>query len=584
MLLVLPFCAKDGDLAIKNLEWIAELDPHLPYECLLSHDDETPAAMVERMKMLAQSVFKAVHVAWYPKPEKKYWPAAPNWAFQNAARYVAHFHPTQSWLFLEADATPIRSGWLQDIEAEHIKGGKAFTGHVVDGMGHINGSCVYPPMVAAYSAQAMQVEDTAWDVVIGATVDKEHIHNAGIGEYNGQPSRHLFQHCWNMDETTGAPTNGHGYSPTFKSAQDVVRKIDLKACIYHRCKDGSLIHWLREFYKAPHKAMVPNHTSDEADTESRNEPENKDVDNPVPRQPETERRVEAGSANDYERGVGVAPAPFTGKCEIFIVTYGLPTKRASGQAVSDFDWLTWCLRCIRKHCTGFAGITLAIPHRDAALLQPIANEHAQAKGGIPLRIKMFMEKPGKGFLMHEAVMASADEFVPKDTTHVLHVDADVMFKEAITPSEYFHGDKPVYVVRSYESLAEVRDGQKVVSDCAQWFSPTQAQLGFDPVVYSMCRHPSGFPIGFYKPYRQHIESVQGKPFIDYMLSGRNEHPADRMDFTAMGGFAYIKMRDAFEWVDISGGNHLAPRDRQQCYWSHGGITPTIQAEIEDFLK
>lgn len=570
MILCLPFCAKDGALAIANLEWIAELDPALPYHCLLSHDDSTPPAIIERMSAMANRTFQKVSVMWYPTPEKKYWPAAPNWAFQNAARYVAHFFPQDSWLFLEADATPIRKGWLQALEEAHIKGGKAISGHVVDGLGHPNGVAIYPPMVSAYSQQAMTVEETAWDVVIGATVDKEHIHNIGIGAYDGQPSRHLIQHCWNMDEKTGEPTNGHGYSPTFKSVDEVVRKIDLNAAIYHRCKDGSLIRFLREFYQAPHKAMVPNHT--------------KHDEKPTERDAEDVRRhgdVVADTASTVHNPPEPAAPPFTGKCEIFIVTYGLPTKRASGLVVSDFDWLTWCLRCIRKHCTGFSGITLAIPSRDAALLQPIANEHAQAKGGIPMKIKMFHEKPGKGMLFHMGVIGSSDEFVPAGTDYVLHLDSDCMAREPVTPAEYVVDGKPVYVIRSYESLIDA--ASKTVSDCHQWKAVAEANIGMPIEQYAMLRHPSCFPIDFYKKFRTRVEEVHQKPFMDYVLSCRNEFPQTYAEFPAQGGFAYATMKDRFKWLDVSGGNHLAPKDKFKVFWSHAGVVPDVQKEIESFL-
>lgn len=584
MILVLPFCAKDGALAIANLEWIAELDPTLPYHCLLSHDDSTPPAMIERMSALANRIFQKVSVMWYPTPEKKYWPAAANWAFQNAARYVAHFFPQDSWLFLEADATPIRKGWLQALDAEHVKGGKAISGHVVDGMGHPNGVAIYPPMVAAYSQQAMTVEETAWDVVIGATVDKEYIHNIGIGEYNGQPSRHLMQHCWNMHEQTGEPTNGHGYSPTFKSVDEVVRKIDLNACIYHRCKDGSLIRYLREFYQAPHKAMVPNHTSNETtNTITGNEAGNRHS-NLGESKPGREHKVPdatmpgsgdrlSGEDGNAETVQAVAEAStFIGKCEILIVTYG-----------KDEPWLRWAMRAIRRHCTGFTGVTLAIPDRDAAAFRDAASEHAKSDCGLKLNIKMFHEKPSKGMLTHMAVMGSADQFVPKDTEFVLHLDADCIFKEPTTPGDYIRNGKPEYIWRTYSSLAEVRDGQKVVSDCAQWKKPTEDQLGFEVDQYTMARHPSVFPIGFYKLYREHIEKLHGKPYLDFMISGRNTFPQDKMDFTAMGAWAFKFMHDRFEWIDVSGGNHLAPRDRQKTFWSHAGVLPEVQKEIESFI-
>lgn len=654
LVLILPFCSKDGALAVRNLLWMEELDGKLPFDCVLSHDTETPATVVRDMTLIATRVFNKVDVFWYPPAEKRHWPAGPNWAWQNVARYIEAV-VKQPWLFLEADAIPLRKRWLHDIAEEHARVGKAFSGHVVDGMGHLNGSCVYPPNVAAFSVGAFRTEETAWDVVLGADL---HLREGGMSPYV-HAAHTLFAHCWAINKDTGKAWNGAGEVASFRSMNDLLRLVDVTMAIFHRCKDGSLIDWLRIYHRDPSAAMVPQHTvsvSNEAQQQHSDSANLRRVDGVAPStvaaevlresvhvqpppeavkedpnvQAETEKvttheqdRPEdrsnsvadeqpqavdgqlSGGHGDERSGVGddatdgsvvataaaqasvAAAAPavaFQGRCEIFIVTYGLPTKRVSGQVVSDFDWLAWCLRCIRRHCTGFTGVTLAIPDRDAKLLAPIANEHAQAKGGIPLKIKMFHEKVGKGFLMHEVVMASADDFVPKDTTHVLHVDADCMFKEAVTPSEYIHGDKPVYVWRSYDSLAEMRDGQRVVSDCAQWRAPTEAQLGFAINEYTMLRHPTAFPMGFYKPYREHIEKVHGKPFMDYMLAGRNEFPQSRLDFTAMGAWAYQMMHGAFEWQDISGGNHLAPKDKLKAYWSHAPISDHIKAEIETYLK
>jgi hypothetical protein len=583
MILVLPFCAKDGKAALKNLLWIEELDGRLPFDCVLSHDTETPVEIVRDMTIVANRVFRKTDVFWYPAPEKKYWPAAPNWAWQNVARYIEAV-VKQPWLFLEADAVPIRKGWLQDIATEHERGGRPFSGHIVAGMGHMNGAGVYPPNVSAYSVGAFRTEETAWDVVLGEDLK---IATGGVSAMV-HPSHTLFQHCWAINPLDGRPWNGAGEVATFRNVHDVIRLVDTTMAVFHRCKDGSLIDWLRVFHRDPSVVMVPQLGAGAIDEQKQSS--NQDVrrmdDVAASADPGTvdcvpERKPDEVSATPSPE---VASEAFAGRCEIFIVTYGFPTKRASGLTVSDFDWLQWCLRCIRRHCTGFAGITLAIPARDAEALKPIAAEHAKAKGGIPLRIRMFNEPPGKGMLMHMVVMGSADEFVPKDTTHVLHVDSDVMFKEPVTPSDYFVGDKPVYVWRSYASLSEMRGGQVVTSDCAQWKGPTEAQLGLSTDCYGMCRHPVGFPVGFYAPYRNHIAAVHGKPYPEFMLSGRNAFPQDRMDFTAMGAFAHAAMRDKFHWVDISAGNHLAPRDKQKCYWSHGGVTDHIKAEIEGFLK
>ena len=550
MLVVIPFCSKDWVQTVQNLRWAKELDGHLPFKAILSHDDATKVEFVEQVQQAACDVYAETELFWYPAPLKTTWPAAPNWAWQNAARYVAALHK-EPWLWLESDAVPIRKGWLTDIAAEHVKGGKPFSGHVVEGMGHLTGVAVYPPVVAAYSIAAFQTEEAAWDVVLGKDI-QEHIY----------ASHKCFQHAWTINPATGKAWNGSGDLPTFKSPHDVVRLVDTTMALFHRNKDGTLIEQLRRFYAHPEEAFVPQHTQ----TAPGNDEQAVKADpkgDAVPRAqtaatPATDVPIELPNASPVEI------ESFKGVCEILIVTYH-----------KDAEWLKLALATLRRHATGFAGITLCLPKRDReafAWLNSFDTGHR-------VNVRLYDEKPGKGMIQHMAIMASAEKMVPEGTTHVLHMDADCMVKEAITPSEYFHGTKPVYVIRSYTGLYD--PVRKVVSDCAQWKGPTEAQLGFETDVYSMTRHPTGFPIEFYAPYRAHVEKAQGREFFEYMLSGKNSHPADRMDFTAMGAWAFNFMHDRFEWIDVD--KVPAPKDKMKPYHSHSGISPEIRKEIDGFL-
>lgn len=264
-----------------------------------------------------------------------------------------------------------------------------------------------------------------------------------------------------------------------------------------------------------------------------------------------------------------------GPVEIVIVTYGTPTFRpASRVVVSDLDWLHYALKSIRRFCTGFQGVTVVHPNHEQAMFAPLEQQYG-------VRLKGFDEVPGKGMIQHMAMMANADSLVPSGTKYVLLTDSDYVFRLPTTPEDYFCHDKPYYLVRSWESLTteDVRNpGSKVVSDCAQWRGPTDAQIGFPSDVYSMCMNCAAFPIDFFKTYRAHIESIHGKPFMDYMLEGRNEHPATRMDWTAMGAFAYRHMHDRFTWCDVV--NQPYPADRRLGFWSHGGISDQIRQQIE----
>lgn len=260
-----------------------------------------------------------------------------------------------------------------------------------------------------------------------------------------------------------------------------------------------------------------------------------------------------------------------GKTEILIVTY-----------YKDFPWLVYCLKSIERFCKGFAAVRIAIPRRDLEVF--VRDVAKDVRNTLPLQINTYDEIPGKGMVQHMAMMARADEFIEPDTQYVLHCDADCIFKMPTRPEHYFWNDKPYQIIRTWDSLTTEdprNPGSKVVSDCAQWRQPTAAQLGFDSPWYTMCMNTAVFPREFYKRYRDHIENVHRRPFMDVILSGRNEFPQTSMDWTAMGAYAERHMHDSFTWFDVEKPPY--PADRKQAFWSHGGITPEAQKQIDELL-
>lgn len=264
-------------------------------------------------------------------------------------------------------------------------------------------------------------------------------------------------------------------------------------------------------------------------------------------------------------------------CEILVTTYGTPRMRVSGKVVSEIDWLKYNLRSMRKWLIGFQGITIAHPRKEDNLFKPLAEQ-------FDCRLYGYDEVDGKGFVQHQAIMALADTFLPKATTHVLHVDADCCFKMSTTPMDFFSDDKPIYLWRTYDSLSKAdpkNPNSKVVSDCAMWKEPTEWQLGMKVNEYTMTRLPTILPIEFYAPYRAHVEKVHRKPFLQFHLDSKNDHPSQSMDFTAYGAWAFHFMHDKFRWFDCE--NEEYPIDRLQQYWGHGGITPEIAQQLENLI-
>lgn len=548
MILVVAFCSKDADLQRRNLEWMLELDSGCGREGVLAYDTATPVFYVEQIEALAQRYFTKVHHCRYQEPPVKGWPAACNWAWQSTARWMFEFGPKQPWLWLEADATPLKSGWLLTLEKAHQEGGKAFGGHVVKDMGHMNGVGIYPWDVMRRNEMAMLARAAAWDVVLKPSTQSDCV-----------SLNHLIQHAWNVHPLDRAMIwNGEGAPLSFKSQEDVALWMDFNAVLIHRVKDGSLIPLLREKHRAEQDKQrlimsteynVPQHTKQDEETKTATHEA-------------TEKQSDKKALGDVHhiqsRNISKAA-----KVHILIVTYQ-----------KDAPWLKYCLALCKKYLTGFSGITVAYPASDKAVLSEMIS-------GSIAHGWTYAETPGKGMVQHMAIMALADGIVPHGTQFVMHLDADCMYHTPATPADYFTDGKPDYLVRPWESL---KDGNGVVSDCAQWLTPTEKQLGFRPKIYCMCRHPTIFPVSFYKPYREWIEAEHKKPFMEYMTSGRNTFPQDRMDWTAMGAFAYEFMRDEFNWIDVGAPNAVVPKDRQKTFWSHAGVKPDTKAEMEGWLK
>src|SRR5437762_9736333 len=220
MLVVLGVCPKDIDLAVRNIQWARKLDERVGFEALISceRETDTTALMAE-----AQAYFRAVHHYTYDEyAGDPLWPCGPNYAFQSAARYVAD-HFKFPWLWWEADATPLKTGWLDALAKEYYEAGKPFMGHIVRGMGHMNGLAVYPCNVAAHSTDALLCRKTAFDVMLWKDI-----------RFKTHTANHLIAH---FPRYTGVQLSFNEIAP-------VKRLLDKGYVLFHGCNDGTLIDLL----------------------------------------------------------------------------------------------------------------------------------------------------------------------------------------------------------------------------------------------------------------------------------------------------------------------------------------------------
>lgn len=204
---------------LKNLEWVKKLDGKIPLDAVVVSDS---SEVVWDVADKATGLFRSVCTHLYSQYEgDPSWPRIQNYAWKQAARYVRQTRGYNGWFWWEADATPLKAGWWKAIEEAHVAGGKPFTGHFVESMGHMTGVGVYPWNVDAFAPRVFLAEAAPFDVALS----KE-----GVSEDQIHKINHLIQHVWNV-----------GGAPASFSDADSMRLIQESAVIFHRCKDGSLI-------------------------------------------------------------------------------------------------------------------------------------------------------------------------------------------------------------------------------------------------------------------------------------------------------------------------------------------------------
>lgn len=231
MVVVLPVCHKDKEMALRNLAWCKELDPAgVPFPCLVSHEIGFDANDVISA---THGYFSAVQVSQYRPLSRRPlpWPQPQNWAWKQAVMRVRKMYK-EPWLWWEQDAVPLRSGWLSTLADAYAKSGRVFLGAIgEDANGqvqkHLNGVAIYPPDVWSWGPSSMCSCNTiAFDVLGGWRV---------LNQSEVSP---LIQHIWSWDATGSRPPC------TFRNDEDYAR-ISRDAVLFHRCRDSTLISWMR---------------------------------------------------------------------------------------------------------------------------------------------------------------------------------------------------------------------------------------------------------------------------------------------------------------------------------------------------
>jgi hypothetical protein len=223
---VLPFCMMDVLQLIKNLKWMKTLGQAKTHDCLLSFDASTNGQVVREALHLAEHVFCGVMSTSYRVPTGTSFPQTAAW--QHAA--IVMHKAGRPWLWLEADAIPLRQNWLEVLQNVYDNCRMPFAGPMVKGASHMNGTpAIYPANTPLLLPRTMSHTRNAWDVecqdeIAGKVRDIGHIAVARWGIKDGM-----------LNELEGE-------APSFPPGSNhLLNQIPKTAVVFHRDKNGSLI-------------------------------------------------------------------------------------------------------------------------------------------------------------------------------------------------------------------------------------------------------------------------------------------------------------------------------------------------------
>ena len=223
---VLPFCTLDVLQLIKNLGWMKTLGTAKTHDCLLSFDATTNKITVQQVNALAKEVFCNVHQTSYRVPHGTNFPQTAAW--QHAARVMQKLD--RSWLWMEADAIPLKKQWLSVLQNVYDNCRMPFAGPIVDKGMHMNGTpSIFPANTPDLLPRTMSHTNNAFDVEYKDEMEGK-VRDIG----------HIAFCAWGIK-------NGHlnaleGEAPNFPPGSNhLINQIPKTAVVFHRDKSGSLI-------------------------------------------------------------------------------------------------------------------------------------------------------------------------------------------------------------------------------------------------------------------------------------------------------------------------------------------------------
>lgn len=219
----------------------------------------------------------------------------------------------------------------------------------------------------------------------------------------------------------------------------------------------------------------------------------------------------------------------------------------------DRFWLRYCIASIHKYLTGHSRVIVCVPKGEYIYFQRLdflKNEN------------LVYWKPicADGYIDQQINKLMAHQYTQSD--YILFIDSDVVFTQPTHIRDYFIDNKPFIVKTNYT----------LVGEAICWKESTERIMGWGCDYEYMRRIPLLY-------HRKTLERLNGT--ID-CLSLYKEITLS--EFNLIGAFAQRFEPDNYIFLDTEVDAAIIPINTAKQYWSWGGITSEIRAELNEIIK
>lgn len=229
----------------------------------------------------------------------------------------------------------------------------------------------------------------------------------------------------------------------------------------------------------------------------------------------------------------------------------------------DFPWLTYCLKSIHKFAHGFHEIVVAIP--EGSKLDLTKERIVYVKAGKDDYVRQMSDK------------LNADLYCEGGA--VLNLDSDTILIKSVTPEDFMYlkavaghyEQVPLWLMTPIQNVLSNDPNTHAWKRCMTKFS------GIEPSMEYMRRIGQLIPKCAYGCFRDFCQRKHNKTFEQWA----SEQNREVSEFNLIGQFLHLNFPDLIHFHDTTYG---IPESVVKQYWSRGGLTDEIRAEMEEILK